>query len=227
MSSAHRGILTCVAKSVITPVAQVIGGSLEFDEGGETFKYPYLNKGSSTRILGLNITNSSWQTKHVTELVRKGGQIARELRCMTGLSQKAKLHLIKALVIPTLTYPCAPLNACSAARMGELQIVLNKALNFVYNNRHPNMVRLKTLHERAKINPINITIYKLSKNTWDKIEAGTAGDRETFTNIMSEPQGTPHGWFPSSYSRAQLAEPPPIFIKKDSIKPEVKRYYKN
>ena len=45
---------------------------------------------------------------------------------------------------------------------------------------------------------------------------------------MGDPHpGTPHSWFPSSHARAQLDEPPPIYIGSDRQKPEVKAFYNN
>ena len=105
--------------------------------------------------------------------------------------------------------------------------MLNKSLHFIYNNKHPNQVTSKSLHLKAKIKPINQIIYKQAKNIWDKIEEGIAGDVDSFRRIMSEPQGTTHNYFPSNHARAQLDEPPPIFILKDTQKPEVKQYYTN
>ena len=220
-----RGILTCVEKSIITPIAQLTGGNLEFKDGDETLKYPYLKRFRSTKILGLNITYSSWTNKHVEVIAAKGRQVVIGLRCMSALSGKSKLHLVKALVIPSLTYPCTPLNASSIGCFTQLQTVLNQALNFVYNNKYPNLTPSRVLHQRAKIKPINQIIFKQAKNIWNKIESGNAGDENTFRMIMREEQGPPHRWYPSSYSRAQLDKPPPIYTIADGSKPEVRRYY--
>ena len=222
-----RGILTCVEKSVITSVAQIERGNLEFNVGGERLKYPYLSKGKSTKILGLHITTSSWQVKQSEESSKKAKHIVGCLYNMNGLSQSAKLHLIKMLVIPTLTYPCTPLNASSTACFARLQTAQNKALNFVFNNRYPDLETSKSLHIRAKLSPINQNIYKQAKKIWEKIEAGTAADIVSYNKIMREPQGRSHRNYPSSHARAQKAEPPPIYNIKDSRSPAVKLYYES
>ena len=81
------------------------------------------------------------------------------------------------------------------------------------------------LHDRANMLPINQLIYHRSKDIWDKISSGTAGDVNSFQEITSIEMVRPHCNFPSSYLRSQMGEPPPIFTGADGSSPTVKAYY--
>ena len=220
-----RGILTCVEKSIITPVAQHTRGHLEFIEEGENLKYPYLIKNAATKILGLNITFSSWTSRHVQIIKKKAILMKCALYNFTSLDQKAKLHLVKALIIPSLTYPCTPLNTCSPTNFWHLQTVLSSSLKWVFNIRYPVVLTAKALMEKAKLKPLNIIIYNQAKRIWDKIESGEAADLETFNYVNDIQIEKPHSWYPSSYMRAQKAEPPPIYTIKDVQSRTVRHYY--
>ena len=221
----NRGILTCVEKSIITPIAQNTKGHLEVEEGYENLKYPYLERDKSTKILGLNIKHNSWTNSHVSIIKGKATVIRYALWSLTSLNLKAKLHLVKALIIPTLTYPCTPLNTCSPAKFWELQSILNRTLKWVFNVRYPEVFTAKALMEKAKLKPINIIIYNQAKRIWDKIESGEAADLATFNSINNLPTEKSHAWFPSSYMRAQKDEPPPIYTMKDVQSNIVKNDY--
>ena len=136
-----------------------------------------------------------------------------------------KLYLVKTLIVPSLTYPCIPLNAGSITSHLKLQRVLNRALRFVYR-RGPDMPTAVSLLNKAKMLPINQTLYNRAKNIWTKLEAGIAGDRSTFDMINSIPIEVPHSWYPSSLERSKKEAPPPIITYNSCVLPAVKDYYK-
>ena len=91
-------------KSIITPVAQYTPadqqGQLTFREGQEIFNYPYLDNNETTKILGLNISYRSWTHGHMKAITKKTDTIVSILYGVTGMDIKAKLHLMKAIIIP-------------------------------------------------------------------------------------------------------------------------------
>ena len=135
-------------------------------------------------------------------------------------------YLLQTLVSPLLTYPCAPLNTCSIKALGRLQSVQNRGLRFALGVRYPDVQTSRTLHARAKIKPINVVLHNRAKKLWGKLEAGLAGDLETFNNITRIPVARRHARFPSSKMRAEQPEPPPIFVQADGRRPEVKAHYR-
>ena len=206
-------------------MASIKQGNIEFESGDETIRYNYLQQGETTKILGLHITRCSWTAQHAIKTAKKANKIISYLYAVRGFSTRNKLYLIKTLVIPILLYPCVPLNASSIATIATLQTVLNRALRFAFGVRYPDMPTARSLHIRAKIKPINIMLYKRAKNLWAKLESGHAGDRNTFEDIIGTPIEKPHTWFPSSYTRAQKPEPPPMYTRQEGSSPQLVAYY--
>ena len=102
----------------------------------------------------------------------------------------------------------------------------NRALKFAYDIRYPSVPTAKSLHERAKMPPLNQNIYKGAKEMWRKIEAGDAADVDTFNNIININITNPHFYFPSSYDRVQKDLPPPIYTAEDCASQITKLYYR-
>ena len=129
---------------------------------------------------------------------------------MGSLDIKAKTHIVKVLVISTLTYPDTVLLTCSPSGFHTLQKALNRALNWVYDIRYPTVVRARDLHLRAESKPINQIIYQRRRNMWDKLLDGTAANQTYANELINYRNFTnPHSFFPSSYDRSRLAVPPP------------------
>ena len=220
-----RGILTCVEKSIIIPLAQKIEGNLTFNHNGIRLSYPYLPPGETTKILGLNISARSFTTKHVTAICIEANQIVSSMYKLKEMKTEDKLILIKAFVISKLTYPDTILCTCSPRSFLKLQRVLNRALKFAYNIHYPVVATARSLSARANILPLNQIIYIRAKKMWHKIESGTAADLDTFTSIRDMPINNPHFYFPSSLNRIQKAMPPPIFTVDDCVSPNTQAYY--
>ena len=142
-----------------------------------------------------------------------------------GLPEKEKLLLVKTLILPTLTYPCTPLNASSITTFANLQSACHRALKFAFGIRYPAMPTARSLLARAKIKPLNVIIHNRAKRTWDKIERGIAGDQGSFATISAIEIRRPHRWFPSSLERARQEEPPPIYTRLASADPSVRAHY--
>ena len=213
-----RGIVNSVAKSSITPIS----AKLYLDRGRCILDIP---KKSSCKVLGLNFKSFSFTAEQCKVQARRADEIVTAMYSLQGLDIKAKLHLVKALVITILTYPCTPLNTVSISGAQKLQTPLNKALNFVYSNHWPNIVSAKTLHERAKIDPINLIIHDRAVRVWDKIAAGISADIDTFNEITDLPFDKPHFRLPSSYGRSRQNPPPPMYTVRNHHIPGILNYY--
>ena len=214
-----RGIVNSVDKSSITPIS----AQLNIDRRGRCILD--IPKKASCKVLGLNFKSYSFTAEQCEVQARRANEIVTAMYSLQGLDIKAKLHLVKALVITILTYPCTPLNTVSITGAQTLQSPLNKALNFVYSNHWPNSVTAKILHERAKIDPINLIIHDRAVRVWDKIAAGISADIETFNEIIDLPFDKPHCRLPSSYGRSRKNPPPRMYTKRDHHRPDILNYY--
>ena len=223
-----RGIMTCPEKSVITTVSRTEkGGPIKYPLQNETVEYKYLASGDTTKILGLNISKFSWTAQHVNKIAINANRIVSLLYSARHLSYDSRLLMVQALVIPTLTYPCTPLNTCSIASFAKLQTPLNRALKFVFKIRYPETPTAKSLIERTKILPINQIIHKRASNIWNKIRLGIAGDSDMYKKLDESELTKTNRNFPSSLKRAQKDLPPPIFCHADITNFNVKNYYNN
>ena len=221
----RRGILTCPEKSVITPIRRKELGSLEVDDGDSIVHYPYLHRNSTTKILGLHITTHSFTSRHVEQAADKAQAMLLSLYTFHGLNIKSKSNLVKSYLIPTLTYPCIPLNTASITCIYTLQTILNKALKYIFNIKYPQRVTNKSLHLRLGIKPINQVIHNQAKSIWSKIRDGSAGDVATFNEISGMQIHHYYQNFPSSLDISLKEEPPPIYNPTDCRSPEVLDFY--
>ena len=166
---------------------------------------PYSNKGT---ILGLQFSSQGIQT-HVTKIKQKAEHTLSILRRFASMPERIKLHLIKALLLPQLTYPSYPLNAISHSNMIKLQRVQNKALRFVYNDRYPYTHTNEYLHRKADMPPINIVLHNRGNKTKNTLITHIRDN--IYTRIINTNNRTEHGWFRKPYTRLTSPEPLPLY----------------
>ena len=130
---------------------------------------------------------------------------------------KTKVHVIKTLVFPHLTYPCVPLHTATNSQLSPLQCVQNDAIRFAMGVRRLDYVSAKDLHERFrfKFQSLNQTLYWRAKKLWENISAGTAADPGQFALLKEELEPEPdenyHKYFPSSLDKVNGPEPKPMY----------------
>ena len=131
------------------------------------------------------------------------------LRKFSGLSQHNKLKLYKTTILPALTYPPVPLNSLTAHAQYKLQIAQNKALRFITNaDRYTNN---QTLHTTCNIDPINITLHKHAKHTWEKMKYQLP---HIYTHLVNNtPTQRRNNYFLSSRLEAEGPTPTPIYTR--------------
>lgn len=158
--------------------------------------------------LGLHTTTHSY-TKHITKRKTLATTSLTKLYKLRGLPTNIKIHLIKALVIPVLTYPPIPIHALSKTQILRLQRVQNKAIRFATNTRYPYNQTTQQLHEQCQILPINIKVHNLAKKIWERIEII---DENTLQHLKQRQENVRkfHANFPSSL-RMINTDPAPIY----------------
>ena len=120
----------------------------------------------SGKVLGLTITTKGLQT-HVKQILNKVAPDMKLLQSLKNLTVNNKLKIYKTLILPKLTFPVIPLHTLTKAQMIKLQIVQNNAVRIITNTNITDRVRIETLHNSIKLDPINITLHKLAKKKWE------------------------------------------------------------
>ncbi len=151
---------------------------------------PYSNKAN---ILGLKLSNQGYG-KHVADIANKASLALKTVRKFDKLNTKIKLHLVKACVLPILTYPTYALNALSRNQKLSLQIIQNKAIRFAHGEYYPYTRTTEELHIQSKIDPINLTIHKRGNNIKNKLE-NSLKDPTYLKAIRDHQEDNEHGWF--------------------------------
>ena len=115
-----------------------------------------------------------------------------------NLDTRLKLHLVKALVIPILTYPPIPTHTLSKAAISRLQKVQNSALRFVFGTKWDDFTTTASLHEAASLPALNVRLHQMAAQVWEQMESE---GWEQFLALRELHDGAPdrqHTWFPRS-----------------------------
>lgn len=94
-----------------------------------------INYSDQGKVPGLTITRTGIG-KHVNDNKNKGIKALSELQRFYNVPTNIKLHLIKAFVLPILSYPFIPLITASNTSKKKLQTVQNQTLRFAFNEKH-------------------------------------------------------------------------------------------
>ena len=165
---------------------------------------------TSGTILGLKI-NTRGIIPQVSNRKQKATSSLTQLFRFKNLSQRNKLKLYKSLVLSSLIYPTVPLNTLSKSQFGNLQTVQNRGLRLATNTSLRDRVTARSLHERLNILPVNLTIHKQAKNTWDYMKQSLPQKYETI--CAETPFSQRFKSLPSSRLKAEGLTPIPIYVK--------------
>ncbi|MPC45853.1 hypothetical protein E2C01_039559 [Portunus trituberculatus] len=118
-------------------------------------------------LLGLSVASIGYTT-HVSQ------RVTRVRSALTGLYRfrdlATGLHLIKALVLPILTYPPIPLHTLSNTAISRLQEVQNSALRFAFGTRWDDFTSSASLHEAASLPALNVHLHEMATKVWQRME---------------------------------------------------------
>ena len=168
---------------------------------------PYSKEGN---LLGLHFNRQGIQN-HIKEVKRKATTALNLMRRFSNLPTNIKLHLVKACVIPILTYPSYPLAILSKTSILSLQKIQNKALRYAFNQRHPYTQSTEELHIAAGMTAINLTILKNGVKIRDKIV--NILEDEVYIQTIADTSRREHGWFKRAITQINKNFPPPIYTK--------------
>ncbi len=156
-------------------------------------------------LLGLKL-QSRGLIGHATERIHKGKYTLSQLWRFSNLTPEIKIILVKTLLIPVLEYPPIPLVCITKTQKLKMQIILNKALRFVFKNTDRRLT-VQEMHKIAGIVPINITLHEKASRIWEAIRLS----KDLTYQQLTTPTDRSHFWFPRSNTVINAPPPDPIF----------------
>ena len=159
-------------------------------------------------VLGLKISQTGLKS-HVTSRINKSRIHLTNLMKLRGLSTSNKLKIYKATLLPSLIYPTVPMNTISKTQFIRLQVIQNDAVRCITNTRRDDRITMRSKHRDLKLDPVNITIHKQAKKTWEKLKDT---DQELYNSLVRDySYNIPTFHFPSSRRVAEGRNPLPIY----------------
>ena len=169
------------------------------------------------RLLGHHFTSYNMVGTQTDRQASRARAVLGTLWGSKTAKAKTRVHLVKTLVFPHLTYPCIPLHTATNHQLGGLQGVQNEAIKYALGVSWFDFIPSAHLHNRFrfKFQPLNQLLYWRAKKVWEKISTGHAADLTQYNLLRNELEPEPdesyHSWFPSSINMVEGPEPPPMY----------------
>ena len=182
--------------------------------GGITINNTAIETENKIKILGCTLKDSHKSKTLVEDSYRKAMGNLIKIKRFRSAPIKVKKHLYKALIRPILEYPHLILHKTGITNMRKLQIVQNRALRYILNHKLKDKVKISAMHEKLKIEPINLRLNKLAKKMLYKAKDRYCSKHNTADDIF--------------YRLSDYAiEDPPLKTKKRSISERINKYVYN
>ena len=139
--------------------------NIKSDTPRHLYLYPFLPNPApiphsrTNTVLGLVVDKDLRFHFHARGKVAQARLTQSSLYRFRDSHPKTKLHLYKALVLPLLTYCPLALSLTARTHQLSLQIIQNKALRFALDVKWFEFKSNQSLHEEAKILPINMVLH--------------------------------------------------------------------
>ena len=170
-------------------------------------------------VLGLELTTSGSQKSQVTKRISCARVHLDRLWKLRDLSAANKLKIYKATVRASLIYPCVPLNTMSDAQFIRMQVIQNDAIRIITRTRRSDRTIMANQHRLLGIDPINITIHKQARNTWENMKNIHS---ELYNSIVSDYKPSRQTWYyPSSRIKAEGNTPRPLYSSTRQPRPRL------
>ena len=142
----------------------IFGTNIEHFEsqGGIQINNMPVSIAASIKILGYLIDNNLNSVNHIKSTTSIALRQLMKLNRFSQAPPNIKLHLYKALVLPHLEYPSIQIHNSLKTYKSMIQKIQNKALRWVYNINLNERITTSSIHEKAKIDPINVRLAKLT-----------------------------------------------------------------
>ena len=167
------------------------------------------------KVLGVKIGNRGMKP-HALHCIAKARITANRLRRFKNASIKTNKLLYKMLVRPQMEYPAAIFAPVCKTTMGKVQAVQNKCLRRICKETPPYHNTIKVLHERHKLEPLNLRIHRLAKKSWER--TGLINNITERSSQLTADRGRldlDHAWWPRIEPKVNGDPPRPRYITTD------------
>lgn len=109
-------------------------------------------------------------TGHVYHRVSRTKAALTKLYRFRDRATGLKLYLIKALVLPFLSYPPVSLHVLSKTAIERLQKAQNSALKFALGTRWDDLTISASLHEATSTKALNVRLHEMAAKVWQEMK---------------------------------------------------------
>ena len=133
-----------------------------------------------------------------------------KLKRFKNLRSRTKAHLYKSLVRSALDYPNIPLCLMSQTNLNKYQRFQNKVLRKFIKQEDDDQLDIDQLHEKYKIEVLNVRMMRRAKNTWEKLQ-NIEPELGDMTAQMNGDQTTDHYWWRRVGAYVEQEDPEPDY----------------
>ena len=115
-----------------------------------------------------------FKTRGVSSQIGKRLTLAKmqytKLKRFKQMNENIQLRFYKTLIRPIMEYPVIPICISAKSNIIKMQQFQNRVLrNSTRRNNEDNELTIAELHEKYKIEAINVRLYRLACKVWDKL----------------------------------------------------------
>ena len=146
---------------------------------------------------------------HINAKIAMAKGRVNRLKRFRHLKPKAKSYLYKTLVTSAMEYPNIPLCIISKENKNRMQKFQNNVLRRYID--HDSADSIEVLHNKYKIEPINIRMHRRAVNTWDSLKEVDAETCARSVEASEDSLITDHYWWRRIAPYAEGEAPPPEY----------------
>ena len=131
----------------------------------QIYLYPFLRNeppirlSNSCKVLGVSFDKNRCFAGHIKTKIALAKNTLSNLARFRGSSTRTKMHLYKALVLPTLTYCPLVVSLVSQTNQYKIQAIQNKAIRFATNTHWSEFRTSESIHDELNLLPINVILH--------------------------------------------------------------------
>lgn len=151
-------------------------------------------------------------SQHIKSRLQMARASLSSLNRFRGLSIRLRLHLYKTLTRPKLEYPHIMMCTIKKSNLRKMQSLQNKYVRKLFKERPPYYTTIHELHDRLKLEPLNVRFHRLGNKCWDRL---SRSDMPLIEESLALTQNNiqQHGWWNRLAPQVEVDPPQPEFVR--------------